>query len=175
MEEPLEKNMHWREEQDKLGMTPSMTRRQKEGSRTSSLAVSKSRTPAAPLGSSPFMVLDPGSLKGGGAKARERCYQDGGRNKAGLQASRGPGVSRPSSRPPEPSTQTRVTGDRRGKLDRDRSLVLQLKTDLQHREDALRQQQAGARERPDNGPSVGRKLQGITQQAAGAWRGVGGP
>ena len=51
-------------------------------------------------------------------------------------------------------------GDYRGKLDRDRSRVLHLKTDLQHREDALRQQQAGAREKPDNCAGGGRKLQG---------------
>ena len=37
---------------------------------------------------------------------------------------------------------------------------MQLKTDLQHREEALRQQPAGARERPDNGAGEGRKLQG---------------
>ena len=42
----------------------------------------------------------------------------------------------------------------------DRSRVLQLKTDLKHREDALRQQLAGARERPDNGAGGGSKLQG---------------
>ena len=39
-------------------------------------------------------------------------------------------------------------------------MVLQLKTDLRHREEALRQQPAGARERPDNGAGGGRKLQG---------------
>ena len=38
--------------------------------------------------------------------------------------------------------------------------MLQLKTDLQHREDALKQPQARARERPDNGTGGGRKSQG---------------
>ena len=42
----------------------------------------------------------------------------------------------------------------------DRSRVLQLKTDLKHREDALRQQLAGAGERPNNGAGGSRKLQG---------------
>ena len=41
------------------------------------------------------------------------------------------------------------------------ALVLQLKTDLQHREEALRQQQAEAREKPDSDANVGRELQGV--------------
>ena len=144
-----------------------MTRRQKEGIRTSSLAEGKRRTPPGPLGSSPFTVLDPGSPKGGGAEAGEGCHQDGGRNKAWIQTSGGPGVSRPSSPPREPSTQRRTqrhnTGDHPGKLERDRSLVLQLKTDLQHREDAIKKK-ARARERPVNGASGGRKLQSRQQE-----------
>ena len=45
MEEPLEKNLHRREEQDKQMLTPSMKMRQREGSRMFSMADSKSRTP----------------------------------------------------------------------------------------------------------------------------------
>ena len=99
MEELLEKNLHRREEQDKPMLTPSMTRRQKEGSRMSSMAESKSHTPHGPLGSSPFTVLDPGSPEKGGAEAGEGCCQDGWRNKARIQASGGPEVSRPPSQP----------------------------------------------------------------------------
>ena len=76
MEEPLEKNLHRREEQDKPMQTSSMTRGQTEGSRMSSMAESKSRTPPVPLGSSTFTVLDPGSPKKSGAEAGEGCYQD---------------------------------------------------------------------------------------------------
>ena len=50
--------------------------------------------------------------------------------------------------------------DHRGKLNRDRSRMLQLKTDLQHRDDALKQPQAKARGTPDNGTGRGRKSQG---------------
>ena len=42
-------------------------------------------------------------------------------------------------------------------MDRDRALVLQLKTDLQHKEDAIKKQ-GGAREMPVNGASGGTKL-----------------
>ena len=44
-EEPLEKDLHRQEELDKQMLTPPRTMRQREGSRTSSLAKSKSRTP----------------------------------------------------------------------------------------------------------------------------------
>ena len=47
-----------------------------------------------------------------------------------------------------------------GKLDRDQSRVMQLKTDLQHREEALTQQSTGVRKRPNNGKGGGSKLQG---------------
>ena len=46
------------------------------------------------------------------------------------------------------------------KLARERSLIRQLETNLQHREEALRQQQAGAREGPEGGTSGGWELQG---------------
>ena len=45
MEEPLEKDLHRQEELDNQMLTPPRTMRQREGSRTSSLAKSKSRTP----------------------------------------------------------------------------------------------------------------------------------
>ena len=45
----------------------------------------------------------------------------------------------------------------RSQLARERSLVLQLESDLQHREVALRQLQAGARERQDSAASLGRE------------------
>ena len=45
----------------------------------------------------------------------------------------------------------------RSQLARERSLVLQLEADLQHREAALRQLQAGARERQDSAASLGRE------------------
>ena len=71
-----------------------------------------------------------------------------------------PETSRPSSPPWEPSQRRRDMEDHRGKLNRDRSRMLQLKTDLQHRDDALKQPQAKARGRPDNGTGRGRKSQG---------------
>ena len=109
MEESFEKNLHHREE-----------------SRTPSLVECKTHKPPGPLGSSPFSVLDPSPPKGGGAEAREGCYQDGKRNKAGAQASGGPELSRPSPPSREPSTGRRGTRDHREKLDRDRFRVLQL-------------------------------------------------
>ena len=128
MEVPPEKNLHKR-----------------EGSRTPSLAESRIRTPPGPLGWSPFLVLDSSPPKGGGAEAGEGCYRDGERNKAWTQASGGPEVSRLSPLPREPYPRRCGTGDHREKLERDRSRVMQLKTDLQHREEALGQQPVGAR------------------------------
>ena len=142
MEETLEKNIH-----------------QREGSRTSSLGESRIHKPPGPPGSPPFSVLDPSPPKGGGAETREGCCQGGVRNKIGTQARGGPELSRLSPPPREPSTGRRGTGDHWGKLDRDRSRMLQLKADLQHREEALKQQLAGARERQDNGAGRGMKIQ----------------
>ena len=51
--------------------------------------------------------------------------------------------------------------EQQGKLARERSRVLQLESDLQHREAALWQRQAGARERQDSAASLGRELQGV--------------
>ena len=123
MEEPSEKNLHRR-----------------EGSKTPSRAESKSHTPPEPLGLSPFPGCDPSPQKGSGAEEGEGCHRDGKRNKARTQAGGGP-----ASPPWESSTPRRGTGDHWGKLDRDSSRVIQLKNDLQHREEALRQQPAGAR------------------------------
>ena len=51
--------------------------------------------------------------------------------------------------------------EQQGKLARERSLVLQLESDLQHREAALRQRQAGARKRQDSAASLGRESQEV--------------
>ena len=47
--------------------------------------------------------------------------------------------------PPEPDTRRRSRRKQQDKLARERCLIWQLETNLQHREEALRQQQAGAR------------------------------
>ena len=57
--EPLEKNLHRREEQDQPRVTPSKVEGQKEGSGTSSRAESKNRTPQGPLGSPPLRPSTP--------------------------------------------------------------------------------------------------------------------
>ena len=62
---------------------------QQEGSRTSSRAESKNRTPHRPLGLLQFTAFDPGSPKWGRAEAEEGCYQDGWGNKARIQAGGG--------------------------------------------------------------------------------------
>ena len=147
------------------------------------MAESKSRTPHGPLGSSPFTVLGPGSPEGGRAEAGEGCYQDGWRNKARSQASGGPEVSRPPSQPQdtrvkygeggpppkEPSPRRRSIGEQQGKLAGEWSLILQLKTNLQHREDGLRQQQAGASKvTAENLPAATEELRDHQDRLTGA-------
>ena len=53
-EEPLEKNLHRQEEQDRPGVTPSKREGQQEGSKTASRAESKNHTPQGPLGCPPL-------------------------------------------------------------------------------------------------------------------------
>ena len=163
----LKKNLHRQEGQDRPRRTISKTRSLKEGSGTSSRAESKSRMPPRLIGSPPFMALDPGSPKWGKAEAGDGCYQDGGGNKARTPAGGGPEVScaplrLPDSKanyfeggppPQEPSTRRRSSGEQQDKLARERSLIQQLETNLQHREEALRQKQAGARKGPESGAS----------------------
>ena len=51
--------------------------------------------------------------------------------------------------PPEPATTRSSRREQQDKLARERSLIRQLETNIQHREEALRQQQAGARSMED--------------------------
>ena len=46
-------------------------------------------------------------------------------------------------------------------LAREKSLIRQLETNLQHREEALRQKQAGVREGPESSARVGWEIWGI--------------
>ena len=130
--------------------------------------------PPGPLGSPRFMAFEPCSPKWGKAEAGEGCYQDGGWNKSRIQAGGGPEVSRVPFRltyakanfvedgppPQEPSNQRRSSGEQQDKLARERSLIRQLETNLQHREEALRRQQAGAREGPESSAGGGCELKG---------------
>ena len=57
--------------------------------------------------------------------------------------------------PQEPSTRQSSSGEQQDKTARERSLIRQLEANLQHREEALRQKQARAREGPKSDASGG--------------------
>ena len=164
----LKKKLHRQEGQDKPRRTSSKTRSQEVGSRTASRTESKNLTTPRPLGSPPLTAFDPGSSKWDETEAGERCYRDGWGNKAWIPAGGGPEVSRAPLRPPdarvhdgedgpqpqEPSTRRRSSGGQQDKLARERSLIRQLETNLQHREEALYSSRPGPREGPESGASV---------------------
>ena len=155
----LKKNQHRQEGQDKPRRTSPKTRSQKEGSGTSSRAESKSRMAPGPLWLPPFTAFDIGSPKWGEEEEGEGGYQDGRWNKARIQGGGGPEVSRAPSRlpdakvkyeeggkpPQEPFTRRHSSREQQDKLAKEMSLIRKLETNLQHREEALRQQQAMAR------------------------------
>ena len=60
------------------------------------------------------------------------------------------------------------TKEKQGELARERSLVLQMESDLQHRKAVLRQQQAGAMKRKDSAASVGGEE--LDKEAQEAWK-----
>ena len=62
--------------------------------------------------------------------------------------------------PPEPYTRAHISGEQQDKLARERSLIRQLETNLQKREEALRQKQARTREGPEGGANGGWELKG---------------
>ena len=91
----------------------------------------------------------------GRAEARDGCYPGGERNKASSQNHGEPELHRPM----EPVTERRGTEDQWEKLDRDQSRGMQLKVDLQYKEQTLKRQRVEVRERTDDGAGRDKKIQ----------------
>ena len=59
----------------------------------------------------------------------------------------------------EPVTERRGTGDQWEKMDRERSRGMQLKSDMQYKEQTLKRQRGEGKERTDDGDGRDKKIQ----------------